>query len=103
MSSPDFVPKRKFIAGITNAQNGVVTTTTSHNYATDSWVVLVVPKTYGMKFDYYPVKITVTGLNTFLTNIDTSGMDPFVVPALVQFTPAHCMPASELCDNIAPL
>lgn len=101
MSSPDFVPKMKLVGAITNAMNAVVTTTADHGYSSNTHVVLFVPKTYGMFLDYVDVVITVTGLNTFSTDLDTSGMDAFVPPALVHFTPAQCMPASELCDNIA--
>jgi hypothetical protein len=81
--------------------SAVVTTTTPHGFSSDEHVVLVVPREYGMHLDYVDVVITVTGAATFLTNLDTFGMDPFVVPALTSFTPAQALPASELCDNIA--
>ncbi len=81
MGNPDFVPKRRFIANLTTAMNAVVTTTAAHGYSSDEYVVLIVPKEYGMHLDYVQVKITVTGLTTFVTDLDTSAMDPFVVPA----------------------
>jgi len=101
MSDPDFVPKRRLIGAITNAMNAVVTTTADHGYSSDEYVRMVVPNTYGMTFDYVLARITVTGATTFSIDVDTSLMDAFAAPALVAFTPAHCTPESELCDNVA--
>lgn len=101
MSSPDFVPKRQLITGITNAVNAVVTTTANHGYSSDEYVTLIVPESYGMHFDFVETKITVTGVTTFSCGLNTEKMDPFVAPGLAAFTPAHCCPASELMDNIA--
>jgi len=101
MSDPDFVPKARLIAAITNAKNAVVTTTANHGYSSDEYVTLVVPNTYGMHLDYVDVKITVTGATTFSTDLDTQHMDAFVVPGLASFTPAQVLPVTETMDNVA--
>jgi len=101
MSDPDFIPKRRLIANITNAVNAVVTTTANHGYSSDEYVTLIVPESYGMHFDYVETKITVTGVTTFSCELNTERMDAFVAPGLVAFTPAHVCPASELMDNVA--
>lgn len=80
MSNPDFEPERKIITAITNAVNAAITTSTNHGYTNNQTVCLIVPIEYGMHLNFVETKITVTGLNTFTCDLDTSGMDPFVIP-----------------------
>jgi len=101
MSSPDFEPEMKLITAITNAVNAAVTTSTNHGYNSDETICLVVPLVYGMHLNYVETKITVTGLAAFTCNLDTSAMDPFVVPGATPFTPAHCCPVTQIMDNVA--
>ena len=101
MGSPDFQPNMQIITGITNAVNASVTTSGTHSFLTDEVVMIVVPDTYGMRLRYINTKITVTGATTFTCDIDTSRMDPFVIPGFIPFSPAFCCPVSGLNDNVA--
>lgn len=100
--SPDFIPKMRLIGAITNAQTPTITTTANHGYSANEKVMLVVPVTYGMRFNYKTVKIiSITGLTTFVIDYDTIATDAFVVPGLVSFTQAHVCPVTEMIDNEA--
>ncbi len=99
----DFEPQRTLIQSISNAVNAVVTTTTDHEYEDGIYVRIDVPPQYGMSL-FQQTQIVSTGSTTFLTNIDTSNMDPFVAPTLyppVGFTPAQCIPMGGTTDNVA--
>ena len=101
MSRPDFEPEMKIVTNVTTAQNAVVTTLTPHGYTNNQTICLIVPNIYEMHIDYREIKITITGLNTFITNMDTSQMDPFVTPVSTNITPAHCCPVTQVEDNVA--
>lgn len=95
-------PQHKLIAAITNAVNAEVTTTTDHGYYTGMTVRLVVPDVYKMGNGMYvQTPIVVTGPTTFVTSVDTLGLDPFVTPVLaVAFTPAQVTPMNGIERNI---
>lgn len=99
MSVADFVPKRRVITAITNAQNAVATAA-NHGYASDEYVRINVPVSYGMRLGNIVAQITVINVNTFFLNVSTLLMDPFVVPG-VPLTRSESVPISELLDNIA--
>lgn len=100
MTSPDYVPKRQLISNVTNAEEAVVTTTAAHGYSDGDYVMIVVPDAYNMWIDYKQTKITVTGLTTFSTTIDTRFEPAFGAPA-APFTQAHVCQVNGPIDNIA--
>lgn len=97
--SPDFEPKVHEIANITNAPISTVTTIGSHGYSDGESVLIFVPNTYGMYLRYVVTNISVTGLATFMCDIDTQNMDTFVAP--LTGTPAQVTPISGLHNNVA--
>ena len=99
MSVADFIPKRRVITAITNATNAVATAA-GHGYASDEYVRINVPVSYGMRLGNIEARITVININTFFLNVSTQLMDPFVVPG-VPLTRSESVPISELLDNVA--
>lgn len=78
---PVFQPAMRQIAAITNANPAVVTTTFNHNYITGTIIRLDITPGSGMAQAnqlFAPiVRLTPT---TFSIALDTTNMDPFVVP-----------------------
>src|ERR1700704_4063861 len=73
-----FVPNRNTIASITNANPGVVTTTTDHTYHNGLLVRLVIPLGLGMpEVNGNIYEITVLSNNSFSINVDTTNFEPF--------------------------
>lgn len=103
MSTPDFQPDMQIITAITQAQRAAVTTSAVHSFDDGESVRIYVPKTYGMHIDYALTNIEVTGATSFTCDLDTSNMDPFIIPVLGTFTPAQCVAVSGLHDNIATM
>lgn len=99
----DFVPQARLLQNVTNSVTAVVTTTTPHGYDNGIYVRVNVPSVYGMTL-FQQTQIVVTGPTTFVTQINTSNMDPFVAPSLyppVGFTAAQVVPMGGVTDNIA--
>lgn len=99
----DFVPQLQLIQSVSTAAQAVVTTVDDHGYTDGMVVRVIVPKTYGMSL-YVQATIIVLNANSFVTNIDTTNLDPFVAPSLyppVAFTPAQVIPMTGTEDNIA--
>ena len=98
-----FLPVRCLIEDVTQSTNAEVTTTTDHGYLSGMVVRVIVPPAYGMSV-YETSSITVTGLDTFTTNIDTSSELPFVAPTFVAngqaFTEAQVVPVTGTEQNI---
>lgn len=98
-TDPKFVPARKNIQSITNASPALVTTINPHGYLTGSVVRLVIPPQKGMQdANQLTGTITVTGLNTFTIDIDTTHMDAFVTvvdPAI--------SPTLDVCAQVYPV
>ena len=99
MSVADFVPKRRIVTAITNAQNAIATAT-DHGYATDEVIKVNVPESYGMRLGNIEAKITVINVNTFFLNVSTQSLDPFVVPG-APLIRAESVPISGPIDNVA--
>jgi len=99
MSVADFIPKRRVITAITNAQNAIATAA-NHGYASDEYVRINVPVSYGMRLGSIAARITVINVNTFFLNVSTLLMDPFVVPG-VPLTRSEVLPISEMTNNVA--
>jgi hypothetical protein len=96
---PKFLPARKNIDSITNANPALVTTTTAHGYTTGMIVRLVIPPAKGMQeANQLTGTITVTGANTFTIDIDTSLFEAFVaVP------PAGISQLIDICAQVNPV
>lgn len=96
-----FAPQHRLISDVSTARNAVVTTSANHGYYDGMTVRISVPKVYGMVL-YEQTQITVTGDTTFVTQIDTTNVDAFVVPVLaVAFTPAQTTPVTGIERNIS--
>lgn len=94
---PVYRPQLLFIGAITQANPGVVTTTTNHNYLTGLIVRLLVPFAAGMtQLNGIEFPITVLSPNTFSIPIDTSFFDPFTVPPDPQPTSPQVVPTGEI-------
>lgn len=95
---PTFQQAMRNILSITNAENALVTTTFDgvnpgdHQYSSGLIVRLIVPEGFGMQLSTPQVgiesvgAITVINSTQFTIPIDTTNLDPFVVPS---FQPGH--------------
>lgn len=99
MALADFVPKRRIVTAITNAQVPIVTSA-SHGYTSGDYVRINVPVSYGMRLGNVIEVIEVIDANTFSITTNTLLMDPFVVPG-TPLTRAEVVPISGPIDNIA--
>jgi hypothetical protein len=97
-SAPLFIPRRRYVVGITQAANAVVTTSIAHGYNTGEYVRLTVPLVFGM-FQMRELLGRVTYLTpfTFSVDIDSSAFSPFVFPtsAQIPFTFAEVVPVGS--------
>ena len=93
----------KLISNVTNAVNSVITTTTDHGYSTGMYVLVNVPRSYGMQLNNVTGKIIVLSSNTFQTNIDTTRLLAFspLAPGS-QSTLAQVSPISGFFFNATP-
>lgn len=101
-----FVPPRSAIAGISNANPAVVTTTQAHSLASGQVVRLHVPPPYGMfQLNQKQFSITVLSANTFslqytqtpFVNVDSTNYPAFVSVAQPQFTAEVISMGSGAC------
>ncbi len=91
-----FSPRMSLIAAITLTENAVVTTTMAHGLITGEIVRLIVPPGFGMEQANNLVSsIAVLSPTTFVTGINTTTFDPYVVPA-----PNPHLPA---CGQVIPI
>lgn len=98
-----FEPQLQLISSVSNSVNAVVVTVADHGYTTGMVVRVIVPKTYGMQL-YAQTTIEVLSANSFKTQLNTTGIDPFVAPTLyppVAYTPAQTIPMTGTEDNVA--
>jgi hypothetical protein len=98
--NPLFSPSVINILSITNSFPVTITTTydgitaAANNYITGQIVRLIIPPDFGMEtLNEVSGAITVTSPSTFTMNIDTTRLDPFVVPAL---EPGHNGTAAQV-------
>lgn len=84
---PTFQPAMRNILSITQSDPAIITTTFDgttpgvHQYQTGMICSLNIPYSYGMQgANQFQSPITVTSETTFTMPIDTTQMDPFVVP-----------------------
>jgi hypothetical protein len=103
---PMFQPALRNILSITNAPQAVITTTFDgvnpgvHQYHNGLIIRLLVPKGFGMvQANQLYGTVTVIDDTSFSVDIDTTLMDPFVVPTLrpgAFFTPAQSISFAEI-------
>ena len=102
--NPTFQRSMRLISSITNSNPASVTTTFDHNYGTGDIVRLNIPRVFGMtQADKLVGTIAVTGTDSFTIDIDTSGFNPFVVPAPVPWWVskyAMVTPVGEVTANL---
>lgn len=94
----NYVPRRRFIANVTQASSAVVTTTVDHGYTVGEKVRFVVSSPYDMtELDGLNGTITATTTSTITVDIDTSSFTAFAFPVNgdVPFTPAQVIPFGE--------
>ena len=81
---PAFYPRRRFITGITNALQAVVTMSVAHDYTVGQQVRINVPAAFGMVemngLLGTVVAITTGATNTITLNIDSTGFSAFAFP-----------------------
>ena len=78
---PVYQPAMRVIAGITNSNPVVITTTFAHQYNSGLIVRLDIPPGFGMEqINQQTGEIVVTGSTTFTMAIDSTLYDPFVTP-----------------------
>lgn len=100
--NPKFMPAARDIVAISNASPLQVTTSFAHSYLSGLIVRLYIPRNFGMVIlNKVKGSILVTGPTTFTMNIDSTHLDPFVVPADQpgdNLTPAQVVPVGEDTD-----
>lgn len=97
--NPIYKPAVRDIVAISNGFPLQVTTSFPHSYLTGLIVRLLIPNNFGMVvLNKVKGLITVTGDTTFTMEINSTFVDPFVVPAEQpgdNFTPAQVVPVGE--------
>jgi hypothetical protein len=105
--NPAFKPAMRLIAAITNGYPAEVTTTFAHGYISGNIVRLIIPIPCQMiEANQLSGTITVTGLTTFIIDIDTTNFTPFIAPVLPTPNPhdntcALVVPIGEINDMIS--
>ena len=106
MANTMFVPARKIITAITNANPAVVTTSTAHDYISGLIVRIDIPEetsleTHGMpQIDQEYAPISVIDDTNFSIAIDTRAYAPFVVP-VPEYQYAQSVPIGEINEILA--
>lgn len=81
--TPLFGPAMRLIAGITNSNPAIVTTTFDNGYITGTIVRFDIPFLCGMQqIDTMTAPIEVISPTTFSVPIDTTNFDVFAIPAM---------------------
>lgn len=105
LSKADYIPKRREISDVSNAEQAEITTTEDHGYELDQLVRLHVSKRYGMVLDTVKGKIlTIPTDNTFTVDVDTRDLFDYVTPTYSNgngFTQSHVVPIDGTENNIA--
>lgn len=97
----NFIPKRRLISAVTQAEQCTVTTTENHGYTIGQTIRIIIPGAYGMTVDGELAKVVSLPAETqFVADLDTSKLNPFVAPsAPPSFTQAQVVPVSGTWDN----
>lgn len=102
---PRFYPRRRYITGITQAANAVVTLSVTHGYLPGEKVRMDVPAAFGMtKMNgLLPTILSVnTGTNTITLDVDSTAFTAFAYPtsaiAAIGVTPAQVIPVGQAVE-----
>lgn len=85
MTISTWTPVLNQVSNITNANPGVVTTTTNHGYLNGLYVRFQIPPDYGMNqlgSNIYLIEIL--SPTTFSINVDTTNYTPFASGSIIQ-------------------
>ena len=97
--SNSFVPNRQQVAGITNSNPGIVTTTQANGYLPGLFVRFYFPINFGMmQVNGNVYQITPLTPTTFSINVDTTNFDVFAITSTVQFP--EVIPVGETADTL---
>lgn len=78
---PAFLPRRRYIVGITAANPAVVTTSIAHGYSVGDKVRILVPDAFGMtQINNQVATITAVTESTFTTDINSAAYTAFAFP-----------------------
>lgn len=94
-NNPQFLPARRVISAITQANPAVITTTIDHGFSVDEVIRIKVPSAFGMtQMDNLQGTITAVTASTITVNIDASAFTAFAWPATatVPITHAQVIP-----------
>ena len=101
MTTPTWAPINKTITSITQAANGVVTTSQSHGFFTGAFVRIVLPGNFGMyQINGQVFQITVLSPTTFSLNSNTSTYDAFNASLTTSQAP-QVVPVGEIALSLA--
>lgn len=97
MTLHEFVPKAKYITGITNALNAVVTCSDDHNFSDGEIVSFRVSRDFGMTEMNNKQTRVLSHTNTSITtDIDSNNFTPFIYPtSALKYTPPVVVPAGS--------
>lgn len=99
IESPTYQPAMRIINSITQARRAVIETTFDHDYESGLIVRITIPIGFGMQdLNTQFGEITVLSDTTFSIPVDTTEMDPFVIPDANPghfFTQAQVVPIAE--------
>lgn len=99
-----FIPRWKYITGITNAQYAVVTCDTNHNFSDGEYVSFRVSHPYGMsEINDMQAQVLSHTDDTITVDIDSSTWNNFIYPVSGKNTPPVVVPAgSGIIPNSNP-
>jgi len=102
LTTPTWQPIERIISSITNANPGVVTTTTNHGYFTGLYIRFYFPANFGMtELGNNAYLITVLSPTTFSINADTTNFTPFTL-AVTNQSP-QVIPVAEVASTLKNL
>ncbi len=99
----DFVPGKRYISDISNAQFAVVTTTEDHNFTDGEIVSFRVSKDSGMfEMNEKQAKVLLHTSDTITVNIDSMNFTPFVAGLDIQVPPMVVPSSSSIIPDSDP-
>ena len=103
--NPVYMPAVRDIIAITNADPCHITTSFANSYVVGTIVRLVIPNNYGMTLlnDFQCTIIELVSDTEFIVNVDTTDIDPFVIPTLQpgnNYTSAQVTPIGEVAATL---
>lgn len=96
MTSNQFLPRFRYISGITNAQYAVITFTATHDFVVSEIVSPRVSKPFGMvEINNLRGKVLAVDSLTITIDIDTTFFTPFIYPVTTENAPPVCVPVGS--------